>query len=285
MSLLDNVKARRIRRGLAIRCAVGPNGGGKTALCVYDLLPSLERGRKVISTVRLLDYENPRPCDDPTCESPNHHKHMAAHPLYVRWTGWHQLIEAEHCDVFADEVTGVASARDWSNLPGSVVNVLVQLRRRDVTLTWTAPSWAMADSVLKRVSQGATVCTGYLPVDGVDSEGLEREWRNRRLFRWMTYDAALLTDLEAGKRDKLHRLAFALHWGPGSDAFKAYDTFDAVDTVGFVNQSGPCEVCGGRRQARMCSCPDYVRPSRVSRRGAGGGGSRFVDDTDGSSHE
>lgn len=260
MSLFHNTQARRMRRGYPIRAAVGANGSGKSACCVFDLLPSLDAGRTVVSTVRLLDFRNRRLCDDPACvcAKDDDRRHMAAHPSYVRWTGWSQLIDADHADFFADEVTGVASGRDWSSLPSAVIQVLVQLRRRDVTFSWTAPSWGMADSVLKRCSQAVTLCRGYLPVEGVDSDGGDRMWRNRRLFRWSTYDAMLLDDFEAGKRDKLTRLSDSWHWGPGSEVFDAYDTFDAVDLVAFPNQSGPCERCGGRRQARACGCEEYV---------------------------
>lgn len=289
MSVFYNTSARRLRRGYPIRAAVGANGSGKSACSVFDLLPSLDAGRPVVSTVRLLDWRNPRPCDDPSCscDKLDELRHRAAHPSYVRWTGWADLIDIEHADFFADEVTGVASGRDWSAMPSAVVRVLVQLRRRDVTFTWTAPSWAMADSVLKRCSQAVTLCRGYLPVEGVDSRGEERSWRNRRLFRWSTYDAMLLDDFEAGKRDKLTRLADAWHWGPGSDVFDAYDTFDAVDMVAFPNSSGPCERCGGRQQPRACDCAEYVasRPARAPRTRNGSPGARFaLDVIDGSPH-
>lgn len=279
MSLLRNDKKRMARRGWPIHAYVGPNGGGKTCAAVWDTLPSLEAGRPVLSTVRLLDYLNPRPCDDPACTSPDHARHMAAHPLWIPWTSWAQLLEVEHCDVIADEVTGVASSRESQSMPSVIANALVQLRRRDVVLRWTAPSWSRADLIIRECSQAATLCTGHFAVDvqGEDGEDVARMWRHRRLFRWKTYDAALVDDLQSAKMrgdsHSLRPMTFDLHWGPGSPAFGAYDTFDSVSSIGHVTDSGRCMTCSGRRSAPSCSCPDYVERPRRSRASAGSGGS------------
>jgi len=272
MGLFDNQRARLIRRGRPIRASIGANGSGKTALAVYDLLPSLEAGRPVLSTVRLLDYENPRLCDDNLscdCDKSDEGRHRAAHPGYVPWVTWAQLSDFEHGEVLADEITGVASGREWSSLPGPILNMLCQLRRRDITFTWTAPSWAMADSTLKRVSQVATVCTGFMPVRGIDSSGGGRAWSNNRLFRWTTFDAMLLTDLEAGKREKLKRLAFALQWGPGHPMFDAYDTWDVVETVGKTSEGGACMSCNKPQKREYCECHSAPARSPRARRSAG----------------
>ena len=101
---------RLLRRGYPIHAYLGTgNGSGKTLLMVHDSLPSLEAGRPVLSTVRLLDYKNPRQCDDPTCTFPGHPNHQAAHPLYIPFKDYQQLLDARDCDVLMDEVTGVAS--------------------------------------------------------------------------------------------------------------------------------------------------------------------------------
>ncbi|MGC3955655.1 MAG: hypothetical protein QM804_15640 [Propionicimonas sp.] len=181
---------------------------------------------------------------------------MAAHECYVPWTDWGQLLDAEHCDVLADEITGVASGRSWSDLPAPILNMLCQLRRRDVVLRWTAPAWAMADSVLKRTTQAVTICSGYLPREVQDGS---RQWRERRLFRWLTYDAQMFTEVEndPARRAKLSKLCFSLTWGPSSDMFSAYDTYDAVTSIGTVSDAGTCMRCGGTRRRPACSCGDY----------------------------
>lgn len=229
---------------------------------VWDLLPSLDAGRPVLSTVRILDFRNPREC--PGCDLLEYHDgsgrtHQAAHPLYVPLREWEQLLEAERCDVLLDEVTGVASSRESHSMPAPVANKLVQLRRADVTVRWTAPSWARADKIIRECSQAVTYCRGYMSKEMSD-EGGDRLWRNRRLFRWVTYDADAFEDFTAGKREQLPPMGRDWHWAPGSPVLDAYDTFDAVSTVGTVTDSGRCYRCGGRRPVPSCKCPAHDAP-------------------------
>lgn len=260
--MFRNDGARARRRGFPISGSIGPNGSGKTVAMVWDTLPSLEAGRPVLSTVRLLDYQKPRPCDDDSCTSPDHALHGAAHPLWIPFHSWSQLLEVEHCDVLADEITGVASSRESQSLPAVIANSLVQLRRRDVVFRWTSPSWARADTIIRECSQAVTLCKGYLPVTVPSDDGLERVWKHKRMFRWTTYDAILMGEFTEGKREKLTKLQFDMHWGPGSPAFAAFDTFDSVLSVGLVSDSGRCLTCNGRRTAPACSCAEYKGRSR-----------------------
>lgn len=312
--MFHNETKRRLRRAMPITGYCGPNGSGKSAACVWDTMPSLAMGRTVLSTVRLLDWENPRPCDDPACSHPEHFDsvlclhvdtaetcphgarlcvrcgwsdecpdglcrsedgprhpstgvtHKAAHPLYVPFTDWQQLLDAEHCDVLMDEVTGVASSRESQSMPAPVANKLVQLRRADVVVRWTAPNFRRADVIVRECSQAIVYCTGFLAKTDRTSD---RQWRNRRMFRWQTYDAADFEDFTAGKRESLRPQITDLHWGPSSPVFAAYDTFDAVSSIGSVTDSGRCYRCGGRRSAPRCSCPDHVSDA-VSEDGASG---------------
>lgn len=257
---------RLLRRGWPIRGYVGPNGSGKTAAAVFDVLPSLEAGRPVLSTVRLLDYENPRACEGyrvdggqivaceicvSTAELGEEYAHRQAHPLWVPFREWSQLLEAERCDVLMDEVTGVASSRESHSMPSVVANALVQMRRADVTILWTAPSWARADKIIRECSQAVTYCEGYCPKQSEDSG---RVWRNRRLSRWRTYDAQLFEDFTAGKRQQLRAMCQEWRWLPSSGVFDAYDSFDAVLSIGTVTEGGTCERCGGRRSRPVCRC-------------------------------
>lgn len=271
---LRKTKARAVRRGYPIHAYVGPNGSGKSLAAVWDTMPTLDRGRTVLSTVRLLDWRRPRPCDDVWCTLPGHGiddegqalvpDHMAAHPAWVPLTEWHQLLDAEHCDVLMDEVTGVASSRESAGMPAAVANLLVQLRRRDVVLRWTAPSWSRADKIIRETSQAVTACLGYFPVPDVDGSGQERLWRRRRLFRWRTFDAAEFEEWTVGKAEALRPWAREWWWGPGSDAFRAYDTLDSVLAIGHVLETGRCATCGGRRSLPACSCDDRPTARRRS---------------------
>lgn len=291
MTFLVNPAKRALRRGYPIHGYVGPNGGGKSASMVWDTIASLEAGRPVLGTVRLLDYINPRPCDDEACEADpqsGHFRralpapevvealmavepdpsrrieklrtlgdvvgvHQAAHPLWIPLVDWQQVLDARGVDLLLDEVTGAASSRESSSLPSAIANKLVQLRRNDVVVRWSAPSWMRADKIIRECSQAVTYCTGHLPKSSGDDS---RQWRQRRLFRWKTYDAQLFEDFTAGKRQELPPLWSDLHWGPKSPSFAAYDTYDSVLTVGTVNEAGSCYRCGGTRRRPACQCPD-----------------------------
>lgn len=251
------------RRASSIHGYIGPNGAGKSLALINDTLPSLDRGRTVLSTVRLLDPE--------TGET---------HPSYVKLTDWAQLLEAEHCDVLFDEVVGIASSRSTMGLPSQVANLLVQLRRRDIVLRWSAPAWARADVIIRECSQAVTDCRGFLADRSSQREakanGTEvKAWAPKRLFRWRTFSAVDFENFTSGKRDRLSPECKEWFWGPNSRAFRAYDTLDQVSRVGEVLDSGRCVHCGGSRPVPKCRCDegehDHARPrARSAPRSAGG---------------
>jgi hypothetical protein len=258
-------RAVKLRRAMPIRAYVGPNGHGKSLAAVVDLMPSLDRGRIVLSTVPLLDWrakpdEDPNYVFDPEVKLWLHHEtgvqwKRPTHPCYRRLTEWSELMAAENCDVLLDDVAGVASSRQSSGMPAAIEKLLQKLRHDDITLSWTAPAWARADLVIRETTQAVTVAEGHRP-EKTDSG--DRLWRRNRQFEWTTYDAMVYTDWTEGKREKAKRLAFQRFYGPGSDAFNAYDSLGGVDTIASVTDAGRCVSCGGTRRAPSCSCPEYV---------------------------
>jgi len=248
-------RARLKRRNIPIHGYVGPNGTGKSALMVYDTLPSLLAGRPVLSTVRLLDFLNPRPCDDWLCSYPSHPDHMAAHPLYVPLTRYQQLLDWRDGDVLLDEVTGVASSRESKGMPAQVANYLVQMRRRNVALRWSAPNWGRADIIIREVSQGVTLMSASMPKRAPALEdGRPRLWNQRRLFTARTYDPSMMEEFEAHRADHIPHQLISFYWGPGSSMFTAYDTLDAVTSLTALNDAGICLGCGGKRAHHKCGC-------------------------------
>lgn len=247
-------QAGMIRRGYSIRAFCGPNGGGKTLSAISTLLPSLDAGgRYCLSTVRILDFRDPRRCSDPGCGSPDHGAadHMAAHPRFIPWRDWGQILEVKHCDIFADEISSVASSRQSMALPQPVETALQQMRKPDNTFSWTGPEFARADSVLRGVTGAVTVCRGLLP--RVNQDGV-RAWRNNRLFLWNTYDAQLAQSFEAEMRTKYPKLCSEWFWGPGSAEFTAFSTWDSVSVIGHASEFGTCYRCGGSRVRPKCGC-------------------------------
>lgn len=222
-------EAREARRSFPIMGYVGPNGGGKSLAMVHDTLPSLDAGRTVYSTVSLPGFAS-----------------------YVPLTTFDQLLEAEHCDVLFDEVVGIASARGSMSLPMPVQNLLVQLRRRDIVLRWTAPNWLRADKIIREVTQAVTECRGHFPSRGVVTEGGNRLWAPNRVFQFRTFDTIEFEDWTAGKREKLTASAKEWFRGVGSRAFASYDTLDSVAMVSNVMEGDLCPYCGKHRRREYC---------------------------------
>lgn len=231
-------KGSRNRRGFTIHGYIGANGHGKSLAMMHDTKLSMDRGRPILSTVRVID---PVTGED--------------YWNYIPFRRWSQLLEFEGGDVLMDEVLGIAASEQGKSLPKEVQLLLNQLRRRDVLLRWTAPAWQRANVVLREVTQAVTVCRGYWPKyenHGDDS----RMWGSRRLFRWTTYDAMEFTTWTDNKEAALKGKVNAWLWRPGSWAERSYDTFDSVDHVD--SGEGLCLACGGERpklKRPACSCP------------------------------
>lgn len=253
------------RRNASIRSYIGPNGSGKSALMVMDVLPVLDgqpwkctnpahlhtqRGifegeRRVLSTIKLLDGGQP-------------------HRLYDPLSEWRQVIEAEHADIVLDEITGVASSRASMGMPLQIQNKLNQLRRADTPMSWSAPNWARADSIIRGCTQLVTDCRGFFPDRSLLKGDAPPAWLPKRLFKARSFNAVDFDEWTAAKASQntsgatikpLRPSVVQWWWGPGSRVFSSYDTLDSVNRVGEVLDSGRCADCGGTRQAPKCFCP------------------------------
>lgn len=233
-----SARAIAVRRSSPIHAYVGPNGGGKSACMVRDTLPSLKAGRRVVSTVTLIDPRTGH-----------------SWPNYERFTDWDQLLEARDCDVLMDEMVGIASSRESMRLDQRVQNVLVQLRRRNVVLRWSAPNWARADKIVREVTQAVTECRGSYPDRRLVRAGEQdavQLWAPKRLFVFRTYDTTDFEEWSAGKREKADPITREWVYGPGSEMFAAYNTLDAVSMVSGITPEGRCDVCGGKKTVPTC---------------------------------
>lgn len=288
MNLQDREKARgRLkRRGYPIAAYIGKNGSGKSRLAVYDSLLSLDYGRPVLSTVRLLDFRDPGPCPGGLyCDDPEQHLtkrfrwemveqddgpplltpflyetgevHAKRHPFFVPWRSYQQLIAWRDGDVLADEITGFASSREIKNMPPQVANFLVQLRRRNIVLRWTTPSWGRADTIIREVTQAVTLCAGMFPKKRPPVAGeAPMLWRDSRVFLARTYDPQEFDEVEARRLDNAAPESQAWYVGRNRLAERAYATGDGVTALGWANEAGMCIECGGVRKNRACGCRD-----------------------------
>ncbi len=233
----DPSNGRQARGIYAISAYVGSNGSGKTLAMVHDTLPSVYSGRDVYTTVPITYPDGTTP--------PN------VHIL----TEWSQILNATHADILLDEVSAICSSRDTEALPPQVATLLQQLRKHDLVLRWTAPSWQRADRILRETTKVITICHGYFP-HRVDNS----HWSSNRAFIWRTFDASDYTDFSSlqSARKRLRALQTSFYMLTKTRlAPRCYDTYGAVHTIGTVLMSGRCAVCGGRRRVPDCSCQDY----------------------------
>lgn len=239
----------RKRRSSPIHGYIGLNGNFKTWAMVRDTLPSIAAGRKVLSTVAILDPESGNP-----------------HPLYVPFTSWTQLFDFEHGDILLDEITGIMDSRD-SGMPKPVRRLLPQMRRRDVRVVWTGIDWDNSDRRLRQLSQAVTKCRGHLANWKAIREqqridpSVSSLWAPNRLAFLTTFDSSSLMqsedtkalNFELGGNSQLKArrarvLARELCWAPGSLTFSCYNSLDAVTAVDNlcrhgleVPRPGPCK--------------------------------------------
>lgn len=262
-------QARRIRRGFPIHFYAGKNGAFKSGCMIYDTLPDLDLGLPVLSTVRLLDYRNPRACDDPSCPDDVGHAlgHQAAHPAYVPFVSWPQLLDWADGPVLMDEITGVADSNEGQAMPMAAANKLAQLRRADCAVRITGLNFIRANKRIREAVRGVTRCSTILPVSSTKEDGTERMWKQYRFARLTTYDAQTLPldDISESAYEKGDIVARGTHWIPDSPAIRAYDTYAPVLMVGRVTESGRCAHCEGTRRALPCTCPDYLAAQKQNK--------------------
>jgi len=239
---------------------------------IFDTLPDLDAGKPVLSTVRLLDFRNPRPCEDECCDCDKSDpgRHRAVHPGYTRFTTWPQFLEFETGIVLMDEITGVMDSNDGAALPGAVGNHLAQLRRGDLAVRMTGLNFIRANKRIREACNAVTVCKGLLPITVQDDAGVDKIWRQRRLSVVRTYDAQSLPmdDITAAAYEKADLVGRGRFWIPTSPAIGAYDSGDAVDVVGSTTDAGRCAHCAGRRAVQECICSDY-QDEKLARKAVG----------------
>lgn len=269
---------RDARREAGFRCYVGLNGSGKTACMVRDVEPELagvtwscyeedhahndpiydehtgdfvafgpnavHTGEvRILSTVKLYDTESGK-----------------LHPRFERLTDWSQLDGLEHAVVLLDEIVGIAHSRDSGSLPHDIQNRLMQLRKGEVVVCWTAPHWARADKIIREVTAIVVVCEGDF---GVRAPG--KLWMQNRRFMYRSYATKDFDEWTAGKADKVETLDIEHFWGPGSNVFDLYRTGQAVSRLGHATEAGVCVSCGGTRRRQECTCSDYLHRTHAAR--------------------
>lgn len=193
------------------------------------------------------------------------------HPLYRRLTEWHQVRDAEHCELFLDEVTGIANSRDAMSLPRPVQAKLDKLRKADVRLLLTAPSFQRMDTTLRTIATALVLCRGYLKEPRAKDSVAVTAWRRLRMFRCRVFDPNEFEEFHLQsastnpkKKNRLRAQFVFWWWGPGSEVFRSYSSKGSVARLGAASDAGLCLDCNGKRSIPSCSCDD--QPSRRGNR-------------------
>jgi hypothetical protein len=245
-------RAVRILAQYSIVALVGSNGSGKTLAMMVLTTPTrrgvwwecenpdhehTQRGvtagyRRMLSTTPILDGNG------------------GLHPLYDPFDDYQQLVHVEHADVYMDEANSVASSRASSSMDRRVEVKLQQLRKADVFLYLTAPDFSRIDIAIRQVTKCVVECRGYAPAPDM-GEG-QLLWKPRRVFKFSMYDAVEFEKWTANSAEKADALGVLWFRGPGSEAFRAYDTLASVNVIASMTPQDTCTVCEGRITRHVC---------------------------------
>src|SRR5690606_32385944 len=114
--------------------------------CEEVVIPAWRQGRPVVSNMPLYPERLGFPSR-----------------LYRPLMSWREITELSSCELVLDEISSALPSRQAQSVPPQLVRILNQLRKTDVRCSWTAPSWARADVLLREVTQAVTVCQGRMP--------------------------------------------------------------------------------------------------------------------------
>jgi len=241
-------KAMLRRRSVPVAGYVGTSGHGKSASMIRDTLPSLALGRRIVSTVEILDAHTGNP-----------------HELYSPFRSWHQFEDLHDTDILMDEITSIMDAQESTSLPKVARRLIPQQRRRNNVVRWSGIDWDNVNRRLRQMTQAVTMCRGYAPdrsaLRADDSNKTIPLWAPNRAFFLVTRDAQRVMSSEdskrlsgdvgdsrvKGARKQPKALCRELWWGPNSLVFDSYQTLGEVLAV-----DSSCPICGGKPVEKQC---------------------------------
>ena len=216
---------------MTIRAITGLNGAGKSALAVKMLLAAQKKGFTTASNVKVNGA------------------------VHVR--DYEHLMSLRNCLLLLDDVSAVASSRNYAALTPEAVLFFQTLRHHDVSLIWTAPTFDRADVLLRSIT---------------------REWTDVR---------PLLSTRRAGSLWKSTRIAYTLTGSPKTDPLsdggykilnpwldffrpstvhQEYDSFADLDL--FTPEKFPtrCRDCGAVLMYPRVKASEHKHQNRVDAR-------------------
>lgn len=204
----------RIWAGVPVVGICGVNGAGKTLLVADIVADHLREGRKVYSTVEVI----------------------TPHGRTIPILSLEQILRISNAVVVLDEVGATFPSGSSLTLPLELSIFLQIMRHRDLYVYWTAPSWASANILLRRATQGVINVSPLLRYTTGDSP-----WRTPRLILAGLMDCTDVKENEDPKRilrRRVYRPKKLAAWG-------CYDTHADTPVIGHYAVGGRCAGCGG----------------------------------------
>lgn len=197
---------------MTVRAITGLNGAGKSAYAVRALRQAQKAGFNTASNVKVDGAEHIRSYD--------------------------QLMKLRHTLVLLDDVSAIASSRNYAALTPEAVLFFQTLRHHDVSLIWTAPTFDRADVLLRSVTREWTDVRVLIATRREGSL-----WKSTQLAYTLTGTPE--ESMAAGASGSGYRIAhpFLGFFRPAS-VFQHYDSFADLDL--FTPEKFPtrCRDCG-----------------------------------------
>lgn len=269
-----------------ITAYVGKNGTGKTLIMVNDTIDTLKGVswecsdpthlhtqigitsglRNVLTTVPLLDPQTGQ-------------EHSLSRP-YLHHS---DFLVAEHSDVLLDEITAIFPSRGYGSLPPTVAVQLNQLRKPDVKVRWSAPSWARADVILREVTEQVVstrrFASSFIPgrLRKTYSGFLVRSFSGDDFKTWVNLNMMIKIKPETYQFYwRSNKRASSLSSPPPllsssplpffDEAQNYYNSFAPAYVPSQDYGTGACLTCGGRRDSLKCLCsPSSILDEKLER--------------------
>lgn len=216
---------------MTIRAITGLNGAGKSALAVKMILDAQKRGFKTASNVKVNGATHVR--------------------------DYEHLMGLRNTLLLLDDVSAVASSRNYAALTPEAVLFFQTLRHHDVSLIWTAPTFDRADVLLRSVTRE---WTDVRPLVSTKRRG--SLWKSTRIAYTLTGTPKTDPLSEGGYKIQNAWLDF---FRP-STVHQEYDSFADLDL--FTPEKFPtrCRDCGAILMYPRVQAKEHSHKNRVDAR-------------------
>lgn len=221
---------------MTVRAITGLNGAGKSALAVKKLLEAQKRGFKTASNVKVDGAEHVR--------------------------SYEQLMNLRNTLVLLDDVSAIASSRNYAALTPEAVLFFQTLRHHDVSLIWTAPTFDRADVLLRSVTREWTDVRVLWATRRKGSL-----WKSTQIAYTLT--GTPVESISAGSSGSGYKIDFPyIDFFRPASVYQNYDSFADLDL--FTPEKFPtrCRDCGAILLYPRVQAGEHTHQNKVDQRAA-----------------